>query len=99
MTDTDITADPHVDGGVAGAHVPLTVLHTTYDTDVAAPENVARGSNVIVVPLNVQVPSFDITIDAFVQPVESVSPTSQSLSDELFSEMVPCVVYCAGMIP
>jgi len=82
LTDTDITADPHVDGGVAGAHVPLTVLHTTYGIGVATPENVVSGLKVTVVPVNVHVPSLATVIDAFVQPVEIVSPASQSLRDE-----------------
>ena len=89
LTDTDITADPHVDGGVAGTHVPLTVLHTTYGIEVATPENVVSGLKVTVVPVNVHVPSLATMIDVFVQPVEIVSPASQSLRDELFNETLP----------
>jgi hypothetical protein len=68
------------------------VLHTTYDIGVAVPEKVVNGTNVTVVPFNVQVPSFVTVIDVLVQPVEIVSPASQSFSDELFRETVPCVV-------
>ena len=46
----------HDASGVDGAHVPDTVLHTSYVTFVAAPEKESSGSNVTVVPLNVHVP-------------------------------------------
>lgn len=46
----------HDASGVEGAQVPDTVLQISYVTFVAVPENVLRGSNVTVVPLNVQVP-------------------------------------------
>jgi hypothetical protein len=68
------------------------VLHTTYDIGVAVPEKVDSGTKVTVVPFNVHVPSFVTMIDDLVHPVEIVSPASQSFSDELFSETVPCVV-------
>jgi hypothetical protein len=68
------------------------VLHTTYDIGVAVPEKVVNGTNVTVVLFNVQVPSFVTVIDVLVHPVEIVSPASQSFSDELFRETVPCVV-------
>ena len=53
---TDIVDDPHVVGGVAGAHVPATELHTTYDTGVAAPLNVVNGTNETDPADRVQVP-------------------------------------------
>jgi hypothetical protein len=68
------------------------VLHTTYDIGVAVPEKVVNGTNVTVVPFNVHVPSFVTVIDDLVHPVEIVSPASQSFSDELLRETVPCVV-------
>lgn len=86
------TDDPQVDGGVAGAHVPDTVLHTTYETGVATPENVTNGVNVTVVPESVHVPSFATTNDERVHPVEIVSPAPQSFSVDELRETVPCVV-------
>jgi hypothetical protein len=56
LTVTFIVDDPHDDGGVAGAHDPLIVLQTAYETGVAIPENVTSGTNVTVVPVNVHVP-------------------------------------------
>jgi hypothetical protein len=42
--------------GVAGAQLPATELHTTYDTEVAAPVNVANGTNETDPADKVQVP-------------------------------------------
>ena len=84
--------DPQVEGGVAGAHVPDTVLHTTYETGVATPENVTNGVKVTAVPERVHVPSFVTTKDERVQPVEIVSPAPHNFSVEELSATVPCVV-------
>jgi hypothetical protein len=76
----DIVDDPHVVEGVPGAHVPVTELHTTYDTGVAAPLNVVNGTNVTDPADRVQVPSPEATTLNFVQPVDRVSPVPHSLS-------------------
>ncbi len=59
LTTTVSDDDPHVAGGIAGAHVPVTLLHTAYIRDVAVPENVTNGTNVtsLVAELSTQVPS------------------------------------------
>ena len=88
----------HDASGVDGAHVPDTVLQISYVTFVATPENVFSGTNVTVVPLNVQVPWSATVSEVVLQLWVSVGLARgtcellQSFRVELSSATEPCVV-------
>ena len=84
--------DPHDEGGVPGAHVPLIVLQMAYETGVAIPENVTSGTNVTVVPVSVHVPWPVTSIESLEQGVETVSVDAHSFKVDVLNATVPCVV-------
>ena len=92
LTVTFIVDDPHVDGGVAGAHVPLIVLQIIYTIGVATPEKVTSGTNVTVVLVSVQVPWLTTSIEVLVQPLEMVSAAAHNFKVDVLKATVPCVV-------
>ena len=83
---------PHDEGGVPGAHDPLIVLQTAYETGVAIPENVTTGTNVTVVPVSVHNPCPVTSMESFEQPVETVSSEAHNFNVDVLNATVPCVV-------